>query len=224
MTFSLAAFCPDTGLLGVAIASSAIAVGNRCVWARAGAGVITTQFRTDIRVGPDGLNLLQQGRSAQETIDILVRRNEFAGYRQLGAVDRHGGTAFHTGADIYPIHAGAQGKNCVATGNVIANERVPAAMVAAYERAVAAKAPFAERLLAAVDGGLAAGGETRPIMSAGLLIVRDQSWPLVDLRVDFQAEPLQALRGLWKEYEPLMERYVMQVLRPDQVKPPPPPP
>lgn len=79
--------------------------------------------------------------------------------------------------------------------------------------------PFAERLLAGVDAGLAAGGETQPVMSAALLIVDREAWPLVDLRVDYQEHPLNVLRGLWKAYEPQIEHFVIQVLRPNEVKP-----
>ena len=82
-----------------------------------------------------------------------------------------------------------------------------------------ATGPFAERLLAAVEAGLAAGGETQPVMSAALLIVDQQRWPLVDLRVDYEERPLRALRRLWMLYEPEVDHYVTQVLRPGEVRP-----
>ncbi|MCC7272583.1 MAG: DUF1028 domain-containing protein [Alphaproteobacteria bacterium] len=218
MTFSLAARCPSTGMFGIGIATSSIAVGNRCPWARAGVGAVQTQHRTDTRLGPIGLDLLQRGLSAGETVKALVAMSEFPDQRQLGAVDRNGETAFYCGPKIPSINTGAQGRGCVAIGNVIADPGVPQAMVDAFEASQGSA--FAERLLAAVDAGLAAGGETKPIMSAALLVVDRQSWPLVDLRVDFQEAPLAALRRLWQAYEPQVEHFVMQVLRPNEVRPP----
>ncbi|WP_426955796.1 DUF1028 domain-containing protein [Muricoccus radiodurans] len=216
MTFSLAARCPETGMFGIAITTSSIAVGNRCPWARAGVGAVTTQYRSDIRFGPLGLDMLEKGMSAKETVAALVAQSEFPQYRQCAAVDRDGGTAFHCGADIKGHNAGAEGPGCVSIGNVIANPDVPAACVAGY---VGAKGVFAERLLAAVEAGLAAGGETQPIMSAALLIVDKERWPLVDLRVDYEERPLRALRRLWMLYEPEVDHYVTQVLRPAEVRP-----
>jgi uncharacterized Ntn-hydrolase superfamily protein len=217
VTFSLAARCPETGMFGIGITTSSIAVGNRCPWARAGVGAVTTQYRSDIRLGPLGLDMLESGRSAGETVQALIAQSEFPQFRQIGVVDRNGGTAFHCGCDIKGFNAGAEGPGCVSIGNVIANSDVPKAIVAGY---VAAKGrSFAERLLAAVDAGLAAGGETQPIMSAALLIVDKQSWPLVDLRVDYEEHPLRALRRLWMLYEPEMDHYVTQVLRPAEVRP-----
>lgn len=216
MTFSIAARCPDTGMFGIAITTSSIAVGNRCPWVRAGVGAVTSQYRSDIRLGPLGLDLLARGNSARETVDALVAQSEFPQFRQVGVVDRNGGTAFHCGTDIKGFNAGAEGRGCVSIGNVIASNDVPRAVVAGYE---SARGSFAERLLAGVDAGLAAGGETQPIMSAALLIADKENWPLVDLRVDHQALPLRALRRLWILYEPEVDHYVTQVLRPADVRP-----
>ena len=221
MTFSLAARCPETGMFGIGIATSSIAVGNRCPWARAGVGAILTQHRTDIRLGPIGLDLLAQGRSAQDTVDALVAGSEFPDLRQIAAVDAAGRTAFYCGPKIQSINAGHEGRDCVAVGNAIANTRVPRGMVDAYENAASARIPLAERLLAAIDGGVVAGGETKPIMSAALLIVDRQSWPLVDLRVDWQEAPHAALRSLWRQYEPQVQTFIVQVLRPHELANPP---
>jgi uncharacterized Ntn-hydrolase superfamily protein len=218
MTFSLAARCPETGMFGIGIATSSIAVGNRCPWVRAGAGAVLTQHRTDIRLGPLGLDHLSKGLSARQTVDALVAGSEFPDLRQIAAIDREGRTAFYCGPKIQSIHSGCEGTNCVSVGNAIANRDVPRGMVEAYEKATAAKLPFAERLLAAVDGGLAAGGETKPIMAAALLIAGAHSWPLVDLRVDWKEEPEKELRRLWRQYEPQVDMFVTQVLRPHELE------
>jgi uncharacterized Ntn-hydrolase superfamily protein len=146
----------------------------------------------------------------------LVAGSEYPAQRQFAAVDREGRTAFYNGPGIESINAGVEGDACVSVGNFLANESVPRRMVEAYE---STSGHFVERLLAAVDAGVVAGGETQPAMAAALLVVDRHAWPLVDLRVDFEPEPQVALRRLWRTYEPLVERFVTQVLRPFELKP-----
>lgn len=217
MTFSIAACDPRTGMFGVCVATSSIAVGNRCPWARAGAGAVLTQHRTDTRAGPLGLDLLTRGYSAAETINILVAGSEYPEQRQFSAIDRNGTTAFYSGPGIDSINAGHVGNNCVSVGNFLANPEVPAEIIQRY--LATPEINFAPRLISAIEAGLAAGGETQPIMASALLIVDRHSWPLVDLRVDFEPNPLAALRKLWVHYEPLVDRFVLQVLRPFDLQP-----
>jgi uncharacterized Ntn-hydrolase superfamily protein len=179
-------------------------------------GAVLTQHRTDIRSGPLGLDLLSKGFSAQEVVNILVAGSEYPAQRQFAAIDQAGRTAFYNGPGIESTNAAAAGANCISVGNFLASANVPEAMVRAYETSPGS---FAERLLSAVDAGVAAGGETQPAMAAALLIVDQHAWPLVDLRVDFEADPQQGLRRLWRAYEPLVERFVVQVLRPFELKP-----
>ncbi len=215
MTFSLIARDPETGRFGIGIATSSIAVGNRCPWARAGVGAVTTQSRTDIRLGPKGIDYLAQGLSAQETVDRLVAESEYPQQRQLAAVDKQGRVAFYSGPEISTVNAGWAGNNCVSTGNGLDNTDVPRRMVEYFESA--GDVPFIERLLGAVDAGIAAGGEYGPVKAAALLVVDEQSWPLVDLRVDFEDEPEKKLRQLWEMYKPQVGHFVQQVLRPFEI-------
>src|SRR5947209_7290212 len=164
MTFSLAARCPRTGMLGVAVTTSSIAVGSRCAFARAGVGGILTQHRTDPRLGPLGLELLAQGKTAQQALDALVASTPHHGWRQLAIVDAAGRTAHFSGHKIASIHSGAEGEGVVATGNLLRDTGVPAAMVRDFARAPGR--PLAERLVAALAAGLAAGGEMQPVTSA----------------------------------------------------------
>lgn len=217
MTFSLSALDRATGQFGIAVASSSIAVGNRCPWARAGTGAVVTQHRTDIRCGPLGLDLLAKGFSARETVDILAAGSEHPDLRQFAAVDREGRTAFFNGPKIESIATAHEGDACVSAGNFMANPNVTEAMVHGYEASNASL--FAERLLDALDAGVAAGGETQPAMAAALLIVDRYAWPLVDLRVDFEPDPARKLRGLWKAYEPIVDRFITQVFNPAELKP-----
>lgn len=215
MTFSLAARDPKTGMFGISIATTAVAVGNRCPWVSAGVGAVTCQHRTDTRSGPIGLDLLTRGFSAKETVSLLASSNDFPQERQFAAVDREGRVAFFNGSNIDNIHAGYEGHQCVSTGNLLANADVPRRVVEAYEASF--DLPFAERLLAAIDAGLAAGGETKPIMAAALLIADRHSWPLVDLRIDWKEEPITELRKLWEFYKPYQEHYVNQVIAPHKL-------
>ncbi len=93
MTFALAARCPRTGMLGAAVTTSSLAVGSRCVFARAGIGAVLTQHRTDPRLGPLGLDMLGAGKTAEETVAALVASTPHHGWRQLAVVDAAGCTA-----------------------------------------------------------------------------------------------------------------------------------
>jgi uncharacterized Ntn-hydrolase superfamily protein len=108
--------------------------------------------------------------------------------------------------------ASAPGRHAVAAGNLLANRRVPAAMLAAFE---AARGPLADRLMAALRAGGDAGGEAGPVHSAGLLVVREVTWPIVDLRVDWSdADPIAELAAIWRRYAPQVEDYVRRALEP----------
>jgi len=215
MTFSLVGMCRRTGMFGAAVTTSNMNVGTRCPFARAGVGAVLTQHRTDNRLGPKGLALLEDGKSAPEVIDALVADNPTIGWRQLAVVDRDGDTGFHHGDRITSIHAAAEGDGCCAIGNVIRNEDIPQKMVDAFEGS--ADAHLAERLLRALEAGLAAGSEFKQIKSAALLVVHEEPFPLVDLRVEFDRAPLAELRFLWEAYQPQMERFVIQVVDPDSL-------
>ena len=109
MTYSLVGKCRRTGMFGAAVTTSSMNVGSRCAFAKAGAGAVLTQHRTDNRLGPQGLALLEGGKTAPEVIDALVADNPTIGWRQLAVVDRNGGTGFHHGDHITSIHAAAMG-------------------------------------------------------------------------------------------------------------------
>lgn len=212
MTFSLSARCPETGMFGTVISSSSPAVAARCVHLRAKAGAVASQNITDPALGQIGLDLLARGLSATEARDALAASSPFIAYRQLAIVDSAGRTASYSGGNTLGIHATQEGDGAVAAGNILANDRVPAAMVDAY-RAAAGK-PFAERLLAALSAGLDQGGEAGPVHSAGLCVVRDVSWPIIDLRVDWSDRPIAALHELYAVYEPQIEDYVRRAKQP----------
>ena len=215
MTFSLVGKCNRTGMFGAAVTTSSIGVGCRVPWARAGVGAICTQHRTDPRLGPRGLDLLEAGKSASETVAELTANDPTIGWRQLAVIDKNGGTACFHGDRIGSIHAGAEGDSCCATGNIIRNEQIPAAMVAAFEASAAD--PLAERLILALEAGDEAGGEFRLLKSAAVLVVDEYSFPLVALRVEFDRAPLTELRYLWEIYRPQVQDYVRRTMDPDSI-------
>jgi uncharacterized Ntn-hydrolase superfamily protein len=214
MTFALAARCPRTGMLGAAVTTSSLAVGSRCVFARAGIGAVLTQHRTDPRLGPLGLDMLAAGKTAAETIAALVASTPHHGWRQLAAVDRQGRTAHYSGHLITSIHAGVTGDGAVAVGNLLKNTEVAAAMLRDF--AQRPERPLAERLVGALTAGLAAGGENEPVRSAALLVVHEQSFPYVDLRVDDDAAPIERLAALWRAYAPEADDFVQRAIAPGE--------
>jgi uncharacterized Ntn-hydrolase superfamily protein len=216
VTFSLIGRCARTGQIGCAVSTSNIAVGTRVPFARAGAGAVLTQNRTDPRLGPRGLDLLASGCSADETLRALIASTGARDWRQLAVMDAAGRTAAHTGALVKPHLGDVQGRDCIVIGNILANDQVLPAMAAAF--AAAPDDVLAARLVGALAAGLAAGGEHQPVRSAALLVVADQSFPLVDLRVDAADRPIAALAALWQEYAPWAAEFVLRAIDPDRAK------
>jgi uncharacterized Ntn-hydrolase superfamily protein len=213
MTFSLVGRCPRTGQIGAAVATSSIAVGARCTYCAAGVGAVLTQHRTDPRLGPRGLALLRSGCSAQQTLDALVASTAHAQWRQLAVLDAAGNTAAYSGAHTGPEMNAASAQDACAIGNILASDEVPPAMLRAFQ--ADPSAPLAERLVQALEAGLAAGGERAPVRSAHLLVVERESFPLIDLRVDWHDAPIAELRTLWGLYGPQNDDYLLRALDPD---------
>jgi uncharacterized Ntn-hydrolase superfamily protein len=215
MTFSLVGMCRHTGMFGAAVTTSSMGVGSRCPHAKAEVGAVLTQHRTDPRLGPRGLELLTAGQSAGQVVAALVTDNPTIGWRQLAVIDKRGETAYYHGDKIRSIHAAAQGDAVCAIGNIIRHENIPQAMVEAFSQDP--EEHLAERLLRALEAGLEAGGELKQVKSGALLVVHEQSFPLVDLRVELDPQPLTELRFLWELYRPQAELYVSLALDPDSV-------
>jgi uncharacterized Ntn-hydrolase superfamily protein len=215
MTFSIMGRCARSGAIGIASTTGGIAVGARVAFIEHGLGAVLTQHRTDPRLGPRGLALLRAGCDAAHTVAGLVAsipRGE-ARWRQLAAMDATGATAFFHGEAVKPARGAVQVTDAIALGNVLASDAVLDAIAGAF--AAADAMPLAERLLAALDAGLAAGGEGGPLVSACLKVAHEPGFARIDLRIDRDAEPLAALRRLWQAYAPHADEYARRALDPE---------
>ena len=215
MTFSISGFCQKTDMVGVAITTSSICVASRCPWVRARVGAAVTQNVTDPSLGNLMLDYLEQGLNAQQSIDKVVKDRQFINYRQLALMDSKGNSAGYTGSETLGTNAISQGGGCIAAGNLLNSVEVIQAMVDSFSNNV--NLHLAERLLAALQAGLDAGGEEGPVHSAGLKVSHQHPWPLVDLRVDWADDgPVSELVKLWRAYEPKMKDYNSRAIDPSQ--------
>jgi len=187
---------------GVAIASRFFAVGALCAHTRRGVGAISTQALMNPLYGPAGLDLLAQAHNAADTVAKLIAGDDGRDQRQLHVLPLSGPGAAHTGAACIDWCGHLLLDGLSVAGNMLAGPRVIEATAEAY--ADHKGRPMAERLLAAMDAGEAAGGDKRGKQSAALRIHADEDYLQLDLRVDDHEEPLQELRRL---YEKSLERF-----------------
>ncbi|MGE5833028.1 MAG: DUF1028 domain-containing protein [Acidobacteriota bacterium] len=211
-TFSILGVDPVTGDIGAAVQSCVFSV-NGVLWAEAGLGAVATQAIVDVSYGPQGLELLRKGMAPKEIIKTIWDRDpdpDPGGWskqgRQFAVINAKGEMAAFTGPKA-PTWAGdKQGKFCTAQGNILAGQAVVENMVAAFEktemREDGQRNHIAFRLLAAIEAGQAAGGDTRCQRSASMLIVRKDGGPwlhndqVLHLKVDDSPEPIKELRRL----------------------------
>lgn len=216
-TFSIVALDPTNGDLGVAVASKFLAVGAAVPWAKAGVGAVATQAWANLAYGPDGLDLLAQGLSAEETLARLLREDGMREHRQVGVVDAQGRAAAHTGRECFPWAGHVVGEGFACQGNILAGPEVVQEMARAFQTA---EGELAERLLAALLAGDAAGGDRRGRQSAALLVVREGGSyggtldRYIDLRVDDHPRPVQELARLLA-----LHRLYFQKPRPEDLIP-----
>ncbi len=199
-TFSIAAADPATGEVGVAVASRFFAVGTVVPWARAGVGAVATQASANTSFGPNGLDLIARGATAEEALKVLLRGDEGRDRRQVGLVTATGDSATFTGPGCNSWAGGRRGPSYAVQGNILTGEAVVIAMEKSFLGS--AGRPLAERLLAALAAGDAAGGDSRGRQSAALLICRAKGGyngftdRAVDVRVDDHADPFRELTRL----------------------------
>lgn len=198
-TFSIVAYDPERQEWGVAVQSKFLAAAAVVSWARAGAGAVATQSYANTSYGPRALAWMAQGLSAQEVVARLIAEDEGRAQRQVGVVDAQGNAAAYTGEGCLEWAGHIVGKHYTCQGNILVDERTVKAMAEAFE---ATGGELAERLVAALAAGQAAGGDRRGQQSAGLLVVREGGGyggfndRYIDLRVDDDPQSIEKLRQL----------------------------
>lgn len=207
MTYSIVARDPATGRLGLAVQSHYLGVSPVVPWLEAGVGAIATQAQVDVSYGPIGLELLRNGRTAEQVVAALVASDATPQVRQVGVVDGEGRAAAFTGTDTIPAAGHLVRDGFTVQGNLLERDTCWPAMARAYEAALADELPFSERLLRALEAGEGEGGDVRGRQSAAIVIVegtlraaRWKGWVL-DARVDDHADPVPELRRLVDLYE-----------------------
>jgi uncharacterized Ntn-hydrolase superfamily protein len=193
MTWSIIARDNATGQFGIAVATRFFAVGARVPHIAANIGGIATQALVNPYYGIDGLKLLREGRIPREVVDTLISADSGRESRQLHIMDASGRIASHTGRDCVDWCGHIEGNGFSIAGNMLAGASVLDDTAKAYR---SSKLPFAQRLIAAMRAGEAAGGDKRGKQSAALLIHGDEEWSALDLRVDDHADPLSELERL----------------------------
>jgi uncharacterized Ntn-hydrolase superfamily protein len=207
-TYSILGYDPETGEIGGAVQSRVFSVGNGVLWGEAEVGMVATQAVVDVSYGPKALALLRAGMTPAAILQAVLDSDPDPGYRgqpwpkagrQFAVMDAKGNYAVHTGPEASKWAGHRTGTFCTAQGNILAGEAVVAGMVEAFEQT---EGPLSMRLMAALDAGEAAGGDSRGRMSAAMLVVRKNGgvWlnndVVLRLQVDHSDEPLKELRRL----------------------------
>ena len=208
-TFSIVAFDPNNGDLGIAVASKFLAVGSVVPWAQSGVGAIATQSWANTRYVPLAFEMLKQGLTPEQVGAALTTTDPDAAQRQFGIVDAHGRGFTYTGAQCFSWAGGIVGNNFAAQGNILAGAQVVDALAATFENTLG---ELAERLLRALAAGQNAGGDRRGQESAALLVVRSHGGyggfndRYMDLRVDDHAAPIEELKRLLDLHHMYLEK------------------
>ena len=203
-TFSLVARDPENGDLGIIVQSKFPAVGAIVPWAAAEVGAVASQAWANASYGPRGLDLMSSGKSAQETLKILIGDDEKAAHRQVGIIDSKGRAVAHTGDECMEWAGHVVGDGYTCQGNILTGEEVVNDMAEAFE---SAGGDLIDRLFTALNAGQAAGGDKRGMQSAAILVVRTKGGyeggndRYVDVRVDEHPSPIEELERIFGIYD-----------------------
>ncbi len=195
-TFSIAARCPRTGMLGVAVSTAVPGVGGLCPFVRPRVGAVSTQSWVNPYLGIDGIKLMTDGLGAPAALERLLTEDPGRNIRQVGFVDKDGQSAAWSGPECTPWFGDITGPDFSVQGNMLVGEETIRAMAEAFARAAALDLP--ERLLVVLEAGQAAGGDKRGKQSAALLVFHIEEFPYLDLRVDEHPHPVAELRRVYE--------------------------
>ncbi|MHA7138060.1 DUF1028 domain-containing protein [Rossellomorea arthrocnemi] len=212
MTYSIVGYDPEEKEWGIAVQSKFLGVGSVVPFAKAGVGAVATQSYANTSYGPHALQLMEEGKTAEEALDIITKDDPERPLRQVGLIDAGGNAATFTGEGCYDWAGGLTGKYFAAQGNILVDGNTVKAMAETFESTTGS---LAERLLHALDAGQDAGGDSRGMQSAALLVVKENGGyggfndRYIDLRVDDHASPIKELKRIYlmhqlyfKESEP----------------------
>jgi uncharacterized Ntn-hydrolase superfamily protein len=219
-TASVVARCAATGQLGVAAVTAVLGVGKLVPHAAAGIGAVATQAAVNPYHGVDGLRFMAEGRTADEALARVVAMDPEPGSRQTAMVDGRGATAAWTGDDALPWAGHVSRHGVCVQGNRLVGPEVLDAMLAAWD-ALGAGTALVERLLRALEAAEAAGADREGALSAALLVVDAESYPLWDLRIDRADDPVAALRALHGESEADLLPHVLDLPKRADLRPEP---
>lgn len=200
-TFSIVAYDSDRREWGVAVQSKFLAAAAVVSWAQAGAEAVATQAHANLTYGPQGLEMMDKGLPAEDTIEALISTDEHRAMRQVGLVDREGRASAYTGADCIEWAGHVVGVGFTCQGNILVRGTVEA-MARRFEQVRRGPGELADWLLQALAAGQAAGGDKRGRQAAGVLVVRENGGyggdndRYLDLRVDDDPKPIQKLMEL----------------------------
>lgn len=201
MTFSIIGYDPQEKEWGIAVQSKFLGVGAVVPWAKAGVGAVATQSYANTSFGPEGLRLMEEGKSAEEALHTLLDKDPGREQRQVGFIDANGNAATFTGKECYNWAGGVTGPHFAAQGNILVDENTVQAMADIFQKT---EGKLAERLLAALQAGQDAGGDSRGQQSAALLVVKERGGyggfndRYVDLRVEDHEEPIKELARIYQ--------------------------
>ncbi len=198
-TYSIVAYDQDTGEFGVAVQSHWFSVGSLVPWAKAGVGAVATQSFVKVEYGPEGLALMEEGKSAKEALEILIAKDKGEAVRQVAMIDSKSRVAVHTGKNCIYAAGHKVGKNYSVQANLMEKESVWTAMAMAFE---ITKGDLSEKMMASLEAAEKEGGDIRGKQSAAMLIVSGEptgiSWKdvVMDIRIDDNPDPLKELKRL----------------------------
>lgn len=207
-TYSIVARDPNTGKIGVGVQSHYFSVGSVVDWGRSGVGVVATQSFVNKSFGLRGLELMEQGKSPEEALKILLSDDEGKDVRQVALLDNQGRVAVHTGSKCIKYAGHEKGDNFSVQANMMLTDKVWPAMAKAFEKNKSL--PLPERIVKTLEAAEAEGGDIRGKQSAAIIIVKgeqvENKWddPFIDIRVEDHPEPLKELNRLlklWRAYE-----------------------
>ena len=211
-TFTILGRCPKSGALGVATSTGEMAVGSRVPFVKSAVGAVATQALTDPRLGPKGIDWLEEGASAAEVLERLAASDPYIEARQIGVVDAQGRTAARTGSENRDWKGHYEGDQFIAMGNRLTSRATVDAMADAYRNN--AEEALEERLMLAIEAGRDAGGQHGGQRSAAIKVCEDLDYPIVDLRADDYDDPAAELRRLFDTYKPRIPYYRVRAADP----------